>query len=432
MKNLFKTHFFINIVVLSITLLLSNTQAIYAAVPEGVLGDLTITIEDKAIKVDWIDVKGDVNNYNIYVDDHAIDDNEEYAEIVSTKDNTSDYLIETFKGEPIKENLTYYFSVTASNDDGESMNYSKEAYIKYAPGTESSDLESSDAMIEEISADDLAASDDIVQGEENSEDSDIKDEISLELVTATASNKNTVIVIFNQEVEVDEDLVSEFYIEDKDEKELIVESAELQSDKLSIKITTEDQVSLEEYEVTVGIGVTTLGGEPVISGVADIGKFIGSDVELIEELIEEPEEVLHQSAGTEEETDGGGTIELKDVSNLRSKYKYDEDTEKFIVDLKWSNTDGEGVKYQNIRQKTGNSSYSTAIKIDKDKTSYQAELVGGKRYTFKISTVDTLGNESTGALSSIILPETGPALLLGLTGLFSAAGAGYFRRRKKK
>lgn len=58
-----------------------------------------------------------------------------------------------------------------------------------------------------------------------------------------------------------------------------------------------------------------------------------------------------------------------------------------------------------------------------------ASLEGGKEYTFKITTKDASGNESTGVVKSIRLPQTGPAL--GLLLLGSLGVAKRMLRRKK-
>jgi hypothetical protein len=56
-------------------------------------------------------------------------------------------------------------------------------------------------------------------------------------------------------------------------------------------------------------------------------------------------------------------------------------------------------------------------------------LDGGKEYTFKITTKDASGNESTGVVKSIRLPQTGAGVGLILIG--SLAAAKRLLRRKK-
>ena len=57
-------------------------------------------------------------------------------------------------------------------------------------------------------------------------------------------------------------------------------------------------------------------------------------------------------------------------------------------------------------------------------------LVGGREYTFKITTKDESGNESVGTVKSIRLPQTGVGL--GLLLLGSMAAAHRVLRRKNK
>ncbi len=59
-----------------------------------------------------------------------------------------------------------------------------------------------------------------------------------------------------------------------------------------------------------------------------------------------------------------------------------------------------------------------------------ASLDGGKEYAFKITTKDASGNESTGVVKSIRLPQTGPAL--GLLILGSLGAAKRLLKRKKQ
>ncbi len=60
-----------------------------------------------------------------------------------------------------------------------------------------------------------------------------------------------------------------------------------------------------------------------------------------------------------------------------------------------------------------------------------ANLDGGKEYTFKITTKDASGNESTGVVKSIRLPQTGAGAGLLLLGSLAAAKR-LLRRKKKK
>lgn len=139
-------------------------------------------------------------------------------------------------------------------------------------------------------------------------------------------------------------------------------------------------------------------------------------------------ETLHEAASAED------TKAPEDVTDLRASYRLNNSEEDYTVKLNWvesENSDND-LDYYSYGQKKGVGDYSSAIHMEKDKTSYQAILPGGERYTFKISSVDTNGNESAGAITSIILPATGPGLLLGFAGLLSLGATRALRRKGKE
>jgi hypothetical protein len=59
-------------------------------------------------------------------------------------------------------------------------------------------------------------------------------------------------------------------------------------------------------------------------------------------------------------------------------------------------------------------------------------LAGGKEYTFKITTKDATGNESTGVVKSIRLPQTGVGAGMLVFGSAAAAYQALKRRKSKK
>ena len=76
--------------------------------------------------------------------------------------------------------------------------------------------------------------------------------------------------------------------------------------------------------------------------------------------------------------------------------------------------------------------YNTGLSLGPNATEYETKLEGGKEYTFKITTKDRTGNESTGVIKSIRLPQTGPAGIILFASILSGLGASQVLRRKRK
>ena len=130
-------------------------------------------------------------------------------------------------------------------------------------------------------------------------------------------------------------------------------------------------------------------------------------------------------------------VEIKDttppenITNLLLTFR--ENLEKYAVMLSWTaslNTAKDLVDqmiYMSLdRGNNYDSGKSLGALVAKTEV---ADLDGGKEYTFKVTTKDSAGNESTGAVKSIRLPQTGFGV--GLLLLGSVAAAGRMLRRKK-
>ncbi len=134
---------------------------------------------------------------------------------------------------------------------------------------------------------------------------------------------------------------------------------------------------------------------------------------------------------------GYKAVELKDttppedVTNLLLTFR--EELEKYTVFLSWTaslDTAKDLVDQILYKSLDRGNTYDAGKSLGAEATSTEAKnLEGGKEYTFKITTKDDAGNESTGAVKSIRLPQTG--LGVGLLLLGSAAAAGRLLRRKK-
>ncbi|MBU1017886.1 fibronectin type III domain-containing protein [Patescibacteria group bacterium] len=134
---------------------------------------------------------------------------------------------------------------------------------------------------------------------------------------------------------------------------------------------------------------------------------------------------------------GYKAVELKDttppenVTNLLLTFR--EELEKYTVFLSWTaslNTAKDLMDQILYKSLDRGSTYDAGRALGVAATSTEvANLGGGKEYTFKVTTKDASGNESTGAVKSIRLPQTG--LGVGLLLLSSVAVAGRLLRRKE-
>ncbi len=134
---------------------------------------------------------------------------------------------------------------------------------------------------------------------------------------------------------------------------------------------------------------------------------------------------------------GYEVVELEDttppenVTNLILTFK--KQLEQFAIVLKWTpslNTAKDLVEQMLYMSMDRGSTYDAGKALgDSAATTEVGGLEGGKEYTFKVTTKDTAGNESTGAIKSIRLPQTGVGA--GLLLLLSGFGARKALRRKE-
>jgi hypothetical protein len=77
--------------------------------------------------------------------------------------------------------------------------------------------------------------------------------------------------------------------------------------------------------------------------------------------------------------------------------------------------------------------WDAGIKLAQDAISYEMTCEPETEHTFKITTKDTAGNESTGVITSIrlpALPQSGPLSLILIGSGFLLAGARGMRKKK--
>lgn len=135
---------------------------------------------------------------------------------------------------------------------------------------------------------------------------------------------------------------------------------------------------------------------------------------------------------------GYKAIEVKDTTPPENVTKllltFRAELEKFVVMLSWTpslNTAKDLVDQLLYMSLDRGTTYDTGKSLGAEAvTTEVTDLEAGKEYTFKVTTKDAAGNESTGAVKSIRLPQTGMGI--GLILLGSAFAARRIMRKKEE
>ena len=218
-------------------------------------------------------------------------------------------------------------------------------------------------------------------------------------------------------------------------------------DLKTIILTTEEQEFEQSYIVTSGINLTNFAGNPVVSGVYDTGFFIGTDLIISDDevsvLTEEVQEVENVEPVVIEPETSTGEVVVEDVVDTTAPENITDllltqkllELNEYLVTLTWTpslNTAGDLIDQILYKSLNRGQNYDNGLSLGANATKYETKLEGGKEYTFKITTKDQTGNESTGVIKSIRLPQTGPAGIMLITSMLSGLGATQVLRRKKK
>jgi len=426
-------------------------------------------------------------------DDTGVEGYYVYAGLESVEANGGSYTFgstdagdsTTYVMDNLTNGVTYYFTVTAYDADGnESQYYSKE--VEVTP-----------------------------------EASELGDFTAPTVKNAMATSSTLVEVEFSEAVELPTDATSVFALESTSGTAIEVLDAYVSDNSSTVFIVTAEQTPGTQYILTAGSGITDLAGNPIESGTSDTAIFTGSALQKTDDTpgtdgntssdtfvvdavaatdtnelvltfsqdvvsaspdsftIQEAEdatqtvEVLSVSIDDEDatqvtltteamesgfdyvltmdemifNTDGDSiatdkmsvdfTAQTKDLADLVAP----EDITNFLaavadetsVLLSWTASEdsaGDLAKYLVYQSMDGGVTFGDALSIASDASDYEvSDLTAGETYTFKVSAVDENGNESDGVLTTVTLPESGPELLL----LFplAVAGAGAWTRRKK-
>jgi len=479
-----------------------STVAFAAGAPEFVSGVKASAVDATSIGVNWKAAKDGegtaVKNYRIYYGTVSVLEAGEgdYEKQIDTPNNNTSFVVTG-----LKPNTKHYFAVTAiSTDNKESAEYSLEA----SATTKAAEA----APAAEGGVDTSAPT----------------------VASVTAPDKQHVKMVFSEAVQLP--LVSpeaSFGIVEQinPANELTVKSAILDpadATKKTVLMETSDQKASMNYILTAGVAIKDLAGNPIVSGGADSGLFLGSAVEPVKAVAPVAEAPVvapaapaaavdcakdlscllthmadctlasvaqaDEAATTEYKIEvtgaedanckvkytaskhpnvlfAGATMDCKvakgtyatmedfnkavDTKNcagtLVDGYKalavvaakdttppenitklllsFKKELEKFVVMMSWTpslNTAKDLVDQLLYMSMDKGKSYDTGKSLGAVVAKTEvANLDAGKEYAFKITTKDASGNESTGVVKSIRLPQTGPALGLLLLGSLGAA-----------
>lgn len=218
---------------------------------------------DSQVTLTWDPATDDtgVSGYNLYSGLSSV--TEEGGSYTFGSTDVGD--VTTYVMENLSNGVTYYFAMTAYDDEGnESEFYSEEV----------------DATPEAAETGDFLAP--TVSG-------------------ASAMTSTLVEVEFSEEVTLPEDSASAFSIEATDGTQLEVLDAYVSDDASIVFIVTDVQTAGAQYILTAGIGISDSADNPIVSGTSDTGVFTGSSLEKVEEEEEVAEE---EEAGEEEVAEG--------------------------------------------------------------------------------------------------------------------------------
>ena len=442
--KIMKTNTKTSIIALVATVMLAIPTVFGAGEPENVTGVTATAVDTVSIGLSWdsaTDSEGGlVDHYRIYYDTESVQTAGEgdYDFEIDTPNNTTSYVVTE-----LTSDSTYYFSVTAFDDSG----VESEAYS----------IEASASTLSEGG-----------EGEGESEG----DIVPPTVVDVEVMDKTHVKVEFSEAVTLPELLPeAAFSIDEQINPMNILEVMNATIDMedatgATVMLETAEQTVNVNYIVTASVAITDLSGNPIISGSADSGLFLGSDIEseggegegegegepeggeVAEETTEGEAVCGNGTVEEDEECDDGNTMSNdgcsdtcvededttppEDITSLLLSFKAQVET--FIIVMNWTasiDSYGDLVDQMLYQSMDRGSTYDEGTSLGPDVTHYELpDMEGGKEYTFKIATKDEAGNESIGVIKSIRLPQTGVGL--GLLLLGSAGVAGRLLRRKRK
>lgn len=427
-----KTNIKQSVIALMLSSVMAMPMALAAGEPENV-ENVTLTPKDATtLTVKWDEAKDKegnaVDHYRIYYGTASVQKAEaaNYETEVNTPDNKTTYDLTG-----LSKDKTYYVSITAlDKDDVESLEYSVEVSGKTSGEAQQSNANSN-----------------------ANANANATDKVAPTVINAVAADKNHVLVGFSEKVTLPATLPeAAFSITEQINVNNVLEvkSAKLYADDpagKTVLLETANQTKNVNYIMTVGVAVTDAAGNAIQSGNTDSALFLGSDLANSIVAGNKPAEttppVTTPPTTTDTKTPAADdlltqtpTVEAdkkapEDVTNLTLTLK--KQLESFMVMMNWTpslNTAKDLVDQIVYQSMDNGVTYGTGKSLGATGTSHEVSgLTPGEEYTFKVTTKDSAGNESVGAVKSIRLPQTG--IGAGLLLLGSAAVANRILRKKK-
>ena len=172
-----------------------------------------------------------------------------------------------------------------------------------------------------------------------------------------------------------------------------------------------------------------------VSGITDTANFVGTSKKPEDKPITPPDPVTpSEPTPTPEPVTPPPVKDVtppEEVRNLMAAFE--KVVDKYLIKMSWLpslNTAGDLVDQMFYTSMDRGGSYDVGKSLGPTATKHELpNMEGGKEYTFKLTTKDLTGNESTGVVKSIRLPQTGPIAAIGVGSSLLAA---YFISRRKK
>ncbi|MBT4384975.1 LPXTG cell wall anchor domain-containing protein [Candidatus Peregrinibacteria bacterium] len=229
--------------------------------------------------------------------------------------------------------------------------------------------------------------------------------MTFELEEVEAKDLNEIILTFSEEVDyVDPDAFSIQLLDDASTSIEVLAVSIMDDDAHMLNLLTEDMEAGYEYVVSVDDTILNYAGSSVSED--------GNEMEFEAPVL-----------------DLADLIAPEDITNLLGSI-----ANSTSVALSWAgsiDSAGDLAEYFVYQSGNGGLTFGNPTALGNSATGYTADgLTPGSTYTFKVTAVDMVGNESQGLMTTVTLPETGPGMIA--MGMFSLMGAGAVTRRKRK
>jgi hypothetical protein len=250
-------------------------------------------------------------------------------------------------------------------------------------------------------------------GEDLTDELPEEDLVAPSVVSAASIDATSVQVIFSEAVILSSDPETNFFIAEEDNALNTLDILGVELDETASVVTLETS---EQENVMYNLVVTDVldenGNE--IDDEQNSATFEGN-IPAMEEP-EEPDEM------PDEEPDFA--LSPENVRNLMASIVRD-----MVVRLTWDLPEDPSIVDLVLYKSTdGGDTYDTGTSLGADREEVEVTgLTPGQEYFFKLTTMDDMGNESDGMVTSITLPETGMGL-----GLLAGASIGLAALRKRR